>query len=250
MVYIDSQTEIVVRISTSILTGNCLQEMVNMFLFFSFSSLPSDHSLTVHNVQRVMEGVVGIQLSLVELYLTVPESILDKIDECSSDEEKASALAKYVVTILPNVTWEEIAAALYRDNEERAVERAKSYLHTVDIPGESCTLWDRKKSHAPADVAFRGTLHSFQSHLTMVYQLYLHTSLCLALHNSRVLLLCRKLWLSDQSHKISVPWVPVKTKFHIKQGSPQDCVKAVEHFLTQFPGSSSGCFLRKKNTFQ
>ena len=163
MVYIDSQTEIVVRISTSILTGNCLQEMVNMFLFFSFSfSLPSDPSLTVHNVQRVIEGVVGMQLSLVGLYLSVPETIRDKIDECSSDEERASALAKYVVTILPNVTWEEIAAALYRDNEERAVERAKSYLHTVDIPGESCTLWDRKKSHAPADVAFRGTLHSIQ----------------------------------------------------------------------------------------
>ena len=141
MVYIDSQTEIVVLISTSILTGHCLQEMVNMFLFFSFSfSLPSDPSLTVHNVQRVMEGVVGMQLWRVGHYLSVPKTIRDKIDECSSDEEKTSALAKYVATILPNVTWEDIAAALYHWDEERAVERVKSYLHTVDIPGESCTL--------------------------------------------------------------------------------------------------------------
>ena len=144
---IDSQTEIVVLISTSILTGHCLQEMVNIFLFFSFSfSLPSDHSLTVHNVQRVMEGVRGMQLSLVGLYLSVPETIRDKIDECSSDEEKVSSLAKYVVTILPNVTWEDIAAVLYCQDEKRAVERAKSYLHTVDIPGESCTLCERCKA--------------------------------------------------------------------------------------------------------
>ena len=81
-----------------------------------------------------MEGVkdwddVGIRLS-------VPEAICDKIStECSSNDEKISTLANYVVTILPNIDWEGIAAALYReDDEERAVERAKSYLHTV--PGE------------------------------------------------------------------------------------------------------------------
>ena len=79
-----------------------------------------------------------MQLWLVGYNLSVPQAIRGKIDKCSSDEEKASALAKYVVTILPNVTWEDIAAALYRWDQERAVKRAKSYLHTV--PGESCTL--------------------------------------------------------------------------------------------------------------
>ena len=129
----------VVLISTSILTGYCLHEMVNMFFFFlpPFSFfLPSDPSLTVHNVQQVMKGVKW-RMGFVALDLSVPDAIRDKITtECSSDEEKVSALAKYIVTILPNVTWEDIAAVLYLEDEEKAVEQAKSYLYTVDIPGE------------------------------------------------------------------------------------------------------------------
>ena len=67
--------------------------------------------------------------------LSVPDAIRDNISaECSSDDEKISTLANYVVTILPNIDWEEIAAVLYKRDEERAMERAKSYLHTV--PGE------------------------------------------------------------------------------------------------------------------
>ena len=93
----------------------------------------TDPTLNTRNVQQVMEGVrywdrVGDQL-------VVPEAISNKISaECSSDDEKISTLANYVVTILPNIDWEEITAALYMCDEERAVERAKSYLHTV--PGE------------------------------------------------------------------------------------------------------------------
>ena len=93
----------------------------------------TDPTLNTRNVQQVMEGVknwnnVGIELS-------VPHAIRDKISaECSSDDEKISTLANYVVTIVPNIDWEEIAAALYKCDEERAVERAKSYLHSV--PGE------------------------------------------------------------------------------------------------------------------
>ena len=93
-----------------------------------------------------MEGVAWLNLALVGIYLSVPDAIRDKIRECSSEEEKVSALAKYVVTILPNVTWEDIAAVLYQKDEKRAVERAKSYLHTVDIPGESCTLCELCKT--------------------------------------------------------------------------------------------------------
>ena len=67
--------------------------------------------------------------------LSVPKAISIKISaECSSDDEKISTLAKYVVTIVPNIDWEEIAAALYECDEERVMERATSYLHTV--PGE------------------------------------------------------------------------------------------------------------------
>ena len=93
----------------------------------------ADPTLNTRNVQQVMEGLrdwddVGISLS-------VSDAICNKISaECSSDDEKISTLANYVVTSLPNIDWEEITAALYQCDEERAVERAKSYLHTV--PGE------------------------------------------------------------------------------------------------------------------
>ena len=67
----------------------------------------------------------------------VPVSILDKIDaKCSSEEEKISAVVNYVVTIVPCFTWEDIAARLYMEDEEEAVERVKPYLHT--LPGGSC----------------------------------------------------------------------------------------------------------------
>ena len=65
----------------------------------------------------------------------MPDSILDKIDvECSSHDEKMSALANYVVTTIPGITWETIATTLYCHDEERAVELTKPYLHL--IPGE------------------------------------------------------------------------------------------------------------------
>ena len=93
----------------------------------------TDPTLNTRNVQQVMEGVRNWKS--VGGLLSVPDAIRDKISaECSSDDEKISTLANYVVTSLPNIDWEEIAAALYMCDEERAVERAKSYLHTV--PGE------------------------------------------------------------------------------------------------------------------
>ena len=67
----------------------------------------------------------------------MPSSILYKIDaECSSDDEKISAVVIYVVTIIPGITWEAIATVLYKEDEEKAVERVKPYLHI--IPGGSC----------------------------------------------------------------------------------------------------------------
>ena len=64
--------------------------------------------------------------------LSVPNSIWTKIDaECSSHEEKISALANYVATIRPDMTWEKIATVLYQSDQHRAVESVKPYLHTV-----------------------------------------------------------------------------------------------------------------------
>jgi len=78
-----------------------------------------------------MEGVrewwnLGFELS-------VPPAIRDKIAvECSSNDERISALASYVVTTLPSITWEDIAGVLYSVDEERAVERVKPYIQRFD----------------------------------------------------------------------------------------------------------------------
>ena len=97
----------------------------------------SDPSLTPHNVHQVMEVVRQETWIDVGMGLPVPSPILNKIDaECSSDDAKMSAVANYVVTIIPYITWEDIAVALYEEDEEKAVERVKPYLHV--IPGGSC----------------------------------------------------------------------------------------------------------------
>ena len=96
----------------------------------------SDPSLTAQNVRQVMEVVRQRKWRDVGQMLSVPHSIVDKIDaECSSHNEKISALADYVVTIIPGITWENVASNLYQWGKKRAVERAKPYLHIV--PGES-----------------------------------------------------------------------------------------------------------------
>ena len=71
--------------------------------------------------------------------LSVPYHILNKINaECSSDAEKMSAVVNYAVTTIPGITWEDIAAALYKEDEEKAMQRVKPYLHI--IPGGSCFI--------------------------------------------------------------------------------------------------------------
>ena len=113
------------------------QQMINMPCL----PLPishSDPSLTSHNVYQVMEVVRQERWKEVGRGLVVPHSVEDKIDaECSSDDEKMSAMIKYVVTIIPDITWEKIAAVLYEEDEEKAVEQVKFYLHI--LPGGSCS---------------------------------------------------------------------------------------------------------------
>ena len=112
--------------------------MYGVHIHISFSPYPStsDPSLTPHNVSHVMEAVSQEWWRHLGGLSSVPRSILDKINvKCSNDDEKMSAVANYVATTIPGITWETIACLLYQRDEERAVERAKPCLHTV--PGGS-----------------------------------------------------------------------------------------------------------------
>ena len=85
----------------------------------------------MENVRKVIAGVR--EWRDVGRCLSVPDAILAKIaDEYSSNDERISALTSYVVTTLPNITWEDIAAALYEMDEKRAVERVKPYIQRFD----------------------------------------------------------------------------------------------------------------------
>ena len=120
----------------------------------------SDRSFTARNVHQVMEVVRQERWREVGGGLLVPRSILDEIDaECSSDDEKMSAVINYVVTIIPDITWEMIATTLYQNDEEKAVERVKPYLHI--LPGGSCF-----KPH--------NTAHSLNTYFHIIAQPHLH----------------------------------------------------------------------------
>ena len=85
----------------------------------------------MENVRKVIAGVR--EWRDVGDGLLVPDAILDKIAvECSRNDERISALASYVVTTVPNITWEDIAAALYGKDEKRAMERVKPYTQRFD----------------------------------------------------------------------------------------------------------------------
>ena len=91
---------------------------------------------------------------------SVPNSILSKINaEHSSDEEKMSAAINYIVTIIPDITWEKIATSLFEGDEEKAVKRVKPYLHI--LPGGSC--------FNP-----RNTAHSLNTYFHIIAQPHLH----------------------------------------------------------------------------
>ena len=69
--------------------------------------------------------------------LSVPYPVLDKINtKYSSPNEKMSAVASYLVNVIPGITWDTIATELYKMDEERAVELSRPYLHVIH--GRSC----------------------------------------------------------------------------------------------------------------
>ena len=111
--------------------------LVFTILYHVYVRVPSlsDPSLTEQNVRHVVEVVEQRKWRSVGIYVSVPDSILNKVDaECFSYDERISALANYMVTTIPGITWEKIASVLYWFDEKRAVERAKLYLHIV--PGK------------------------------------------------------------------------------------------------------------------
>lgn len=94
---------------------------------------PSDPSLTLGNVKGALSRV--LRWRDVGEWLFVPSAVLDQICVKYMKDMRASALAEYVVTFLPALTWEGITAALHYCGEKKAMECVMPYVHT--LPGES-----------------------------------------------------------------------------------------------------------------
>ena len=90
---------------------------------------PSDSTLTVDSVLKVMGNVQKWYQVGGFIGLGIPDSKLDKIKEQSSTEmEKSHQVGRYWINAHPDPSWEELGKTLYKFGEETAAMMVKQYL--------------------------------------------------------------------------------------------------------------------------
>ena len=94
---------------------------------FAVVMSPSDATLTVENVMKVMREVGDWKG--VGCWHNIPASKIAEIKrQPCTESEKSCALGAYWVNTDPHASWELLAWALYRNGEEKAAAMAKQYL--------------------------------------------------------------------------------------------------------------------------
>ena len=89
---------------------------------------PSDPTLTVENLLRVMEKVTDGRAEEVWGKL-IDSTILEDISsKCSTERELVNTCTDIYVKCKPDSSWEQVASGLYREGETAAVEEVRSYL--------------------------------------------------------------------------------------------------------------------------
>lgn len=113
-------------------------------LLYTSDSVPhsslSDPTLTEKNVKKMLKLVQGWRA--VWIALRVPLTVLDAFQHLflHDHDKKIAFMAKYVVTIIPRMTWEDVVVSLYQSKEERAMAYASCYLQTVDGESACCNV--------------------------------------------------------------------------------------------------------------
>ena len=107
------------------------------WLFFSACVSPSDPTLTVENVRKVMREVSDWEevATILEITDFVREIVKDEASERVKGEEELSEreasclLGEYWVNADPDASWEKLSMALYHaKNEDKATAMAKQHL--------------------------------------------------------------------------------------------------------------------------
>ena len=91
---------------------------------------PSEPTLTVENVVRVMENVAVERRKVVWSWRgVVPYSQLKEIyQKYSTEEQRIRTCADIYVNCRPGSSWTHLCQILYRENEMTAVRKAKTFI--------------------------------------------------------------------------------------------------------------------------
>ena len=104
-----------------------------------FQSLYVDPTLTITNLQQVTQSVEDwYSLGNYSTGLGVPQNVRDEIRDnpaYQTEEERKLYLFRYFLCNVPMASWQIVAGALHRREEERALQAVKQFL-TVS-PGQS-----------------------------------------------------------------------------------------------------------------
>ena len=125
-------TSVVVPIVILIMTLYSVHVCYDVFVYqhhWCFLPLFSDTTLTVENMTRVWEKVEN--WDEIGRSFNIPWSKKDEISyQPSSKRERSCAAGVYWLQTSPDVSWEQLAGALYYEEEEEAVEAVKEFLPT------------------------------------------------------------------------------------------------------------------------
>ena len=109
-----------------------LSHCVSYSLTHSFSPSSSDPTLNLHNLCLVMTSVKNwFRLGDYLRGLGVPGSVLSEIRDSTdykTEEEKKVALLRYFLDHVPMASWQTVAGALHRREEEKALQMVQPFL--------------------------------------------------------------------------------------------------------------------------
>ena len=93
------------------------------------TSVPSDPTLTVDNVTRVINKIERDKAEVLKTpFGIIPTFVIDEIQKYSTDAEKNKAYADYFVTVWPSASWYYLTFVLYLNSEFSAARESKSFM--------------------------------------------------------------------------------------------------------------------------
>ena len=106
-------------------------------------SLCADSTLTINNLRTITYSVRDLyDLGHYRHGLGVPHTVLNKIRDnpAMTEEDKRTEVLLYFLRNDPMASWERVAGALYRMEEERSLQAVKKFLTVSTGTSAVCLL--------------------------------------------------------------------------------------------------------------